>query len=211
MWRPGDDGRWLGARDLEFFYTGRGFRSNDFNRWPSTGSKQNHRPWQPRVAACLRPSAMHGQGCHPVHHPKCVRPQNSPSLGKSESCQNPVPSTVLCSKRNIILGWLIALRARASHARNVGLGLWLDSKLQVGRTRKSSEQAAPRRGVGETSNSRLSRLGSLKCLCLFSSVATSIDLNWSDCRQSYSIYQEPDWRWFTDFRAECHRWGLLWQ
>ena len=36
-------------------------------------------------------------------------------------CPIPVPSTALCSKRNKILEWLIALRARASLARNVDL------------------------------------------------------------------------------------------
>ncbi len=84
-------------------------------------------------------------------------------------------------ERNIILGRLIALRARASLARNVGLGLWLGSKPKVGRTRKSSEKAAPRRSVERNSNSRRMKPGFSKCLYLFSSAATSTDLNCPDC------------------------------
>jgi hypothetical protein len=93
MWRPGYDGRWLGAVIWSSFRLEGDFGQTDFNRWPSTGSRQNHRPWQPRVTACLSSSAMNGQGRHSVHHPECVRPQNSPSLRKPESCQIPVPST----------------------------------------------------------------------------------------------------------------------
>lgn len=130
----------------------------------------------------LASPATSGHGCYPVHHPKCVRPQDSSSLRESESSAPiPMPSPVLCSKRNIILGWRIALRARASLVRSVGLGLWLDSRPKVGRIRKSSEQSARCRSVGNTSNSRLSRRGSLKCLCPFSSGAISIGLNCPDC------------------------------
>ena len=54
-----------------------------------------------------------------------------------------MPSTVLCSKRNIILEWLIALRARASHVRNVGLGLLSDSKPKVGRSKEKFRASCP--------------------------------------------------------------------
>ena len=126
----------------------------------------------------LAHDATNGEGPHRVHHPKCVRLQNSLSLRKPEACaRSPVPSTVLCSKRNIILKWLIALRARASLVRDVGFGLWLANEPKVARTRKSSEKAAPRRSVERNSNLRLASLGFLKCLCLFSSVVTFIGLN----------------------------------
>ncbi len=117
---------------------------------------------------------------HTVHHPKCVRPQNSPSLRKSESCPIPVPSTVLCSKRNIILEWLIALRARASRVPDVGLGSLSDSKPNLEKARQSFGRVARRRSVGRNLTSKSVKRGSLSCHCRFSSVATSIDLNCPD-------------------------------
>ena len=91
-----------------------------------------------------------------------------------------MPSTALCSTHNIILEWLIALRARASLVRNVGLGLSLDSKSKVEKTRKDSEPVAQCQSVERNSSSKLGRPASLKCLYLFSSAAISIDLNCPD-------------------------------
>ena len=72
------------------------------------------------------------------------------------------------------------------------------------RTRKSSKQPAPRRTVGRNSNSRRTRPGFLKCLCLFSSVATSIGRNWLDVTSVNRVFTRLTTRrryesWFLRF------------
>jgi hypothetical protein len=91
-----------------------------------------------------------------------------------------VPSTVLCSKRNIILEWLIALRARASRVPDVGLGLLSSRKLHLDWSTRSSEQAAPCRSVEGNLNSKWGRRGFSIFLCRFSSAATSFGLKYPD-------------------------------
>ena len=180
IWRPGYDDHWLGARDLSSFRL-----EGDFSQTTSIAGPRLNRS---RTVATGNPLWRHVLTLpftnfprrHTVHHPKCVRPQNSPSLRKSESCRIPVPSTVLCSKRNIILEWLIALRARASRVPDVGLGLLSDSKPNLEKARQSSGRVAQRRSVGRNLNSKSVKRGSLSCHCRFSSVATSIDLNCPD-------------------------------
>lgn len=83
-----------------------------------------------------------------------------------------------CFDGNIMERWRIALCARASHVRNVGLGLCFDRNPKVGRRRKGRGQAVPPRSVERNSTSRLARPGFLKCLCPFSSDATSTALSY---------------------------------
>ncbi len=52
-------------------------------------------------------------------------------------------STGLCSKRNVILRWLIALRAHASLARNAGLGLWLEGNPNFGENTEKLRAICP--------------------------------------------------------------------
>jgi hypothetical protein len=120
---------------------------------------------------------------------------------------------------NTISIWPIALRARASPVRNVGPGLWLGSELKLERPR--SEKAVPCRSVVRNSNLRLARPGFLRCLCLFSSVATFIGLNCAEARAGVPSSREFDLQavrgsavthsgfagrscWSTDLR-----WGLM--
>ena len=51
-----------------------------------------------------------------------------------------MPSMVVLSKRNIIPRWRIALCARASHVRNVGLGSWWTASRRRGETGKGARQ-----------------------------------------------------------------------
>ncbi len=81
---------------------------------------------------------------------------------------------------NTISIWPIALRARASPVRNVGRGSSSHSQPRLDQTKKSSERAAQYRSVGRNLNSMPMRHGFLNCRCLFSSVATSFDLNCAD-------------------------------
>ena len=164
---------------MQFFYAGSGFRSNGLNRRSWALHRQDRRCRQPSVVACLssrcyeRRRRSYGPPPKVRTVAKFPQPQKAGSLRPIPGCH---PS-VLCSKRNIILEWLIALRARASLVRDVGFGLWLANEPKVARTRKSLEKAAPRRSVERNSNLRLASLGFLKCLCLFSSVVTFIGLN----------------------------------
>ena len=73
---------------------------------------------------------------------------------------------------NIILIW-IALRARASHVRNVGLGLWSNSKTEWERPRKSFAPPAPRPSAGRNLLSSWARPACSICRCFFSSGVTS--------------------------------------
>jgi hypothetical protein len=128
----------------------------------------------------LAPPVMNGQGCHPVHHPKCVRPQSFPSpRGPNLEIAPVVTSRCTRFMGNIILEWLIALCAHASHVPNVGLGLCFERSPKVGRRRKGRGPAAPTRSVERNSISSWVRRGFLKCLCLFSSGATSTALSYA--------------------------------
>jgi len=97
---------------------------------------------------------------------------------------------------HIIRVWPTALRVRASHVRSVELGLSSDSRPKVGRTRKSSEQAAPCQSVGRNLNSKWGRRDFSTFLCRFSSAATSIGLKYPD-RQKEQSNLSDNILWFS--------------
>jgi hypothetical protein len=113
--------------------------------------------------------------------PKVHTATKSPILESLNLAPNSNAVSEPCSKRNIILRWLITSRARALFVRNAGLGSWLGSKPKLEKTRKDLERSAPRRSAARNSNSKLARPGFLTCLYPFSSVATSICRNCLDC------------------------------
>ena len=135
------------------------------------------------MVACLSSSGNRAaKNTDAVHHPVCVRPQNSPSPRKWGLGGKPSSSKSLRFPRNIISEWRIASRVRVSPARSVGLGWSSDSHLRPGWLLKNSWRVARRRSVGRNLSLRRVRREFSSCLCRCSSGAISTVQNCAEAR-----------------------------
>jgi hypothetical protein len=87
-----------------------------------------------------------------VHHPRCVWPQK-PQAEKGNPWSAAFAIKVLRLKRDIIIRWRIASRARASPVRSAGLGWSSHTHPKLDCAMKHSEQVARCRSVERNLNS----------------------------------------------------------
>ena len=157
MWRPGDDDRWLGARNLSCFRP-----EEDFGQTVSIAGiwvdiERSCHCSEPSVEASLNSSCSRG---------KPLSFRSPPTVRTATKTSSPMRRALACRarnqsrsrfKRNIIMEWRTASRARASLVRSAGLGWVSDSRPKLEWAMKNSERVARCRSVERNLSSRLVR------------------------------------------------------